>query len=173
MTASLRKPFSLQTAKSWLLPRASTQVRKRQGVRSVESVGQGERSSRSGCTNSEAGNVHCETNKVRNVDGVFDLYMTKVSSTEVVVIVTTELESSRNSSTTSEWDLVGPEVRSTRCAVNTEAQGVAIVEEDKFWCDDRSSVVLNTRKILSAQLSVEEVPVVAGLVGGVKSDVSR
>ncbi len=52
---------------------------KRQGVRSVESVGQGERSSRSGCTNSEAGNIHCETNKVRNVDSVSDLYMTKVS----------------------------------------------------------------------------------------------
>ncbi len=76
---------------------------KRQGVRSVKSVGQGERSSRSGCTNSEAGNVvHCQTNKVRNVDGVSDLYMTKVSRSEVVVIVTTELESSRNSSTTSE-----------------------------------------------------------------------
>jgi hypothetical protein len=78
-----------------------------------------------------------------------------VSSSEVVVIVTTaELESSRNSSTISEWDLVGPEVRSTRCAVNTEAEGLAIAEEDKFWCDDRSSVVLNTRKTLSVQLSV-------------------
>ncbi len=121
-----------------------------------------ERSSRSGCTNSEAGNVvHCETNKVRNVDGVSDLCMTKVTSSEVVVsVTTTELESSRNRSTTSEWDLVGPEVRSTRCAVNTEAEGVAIAEEDKFWCDDRSSVVLNTRKTLSVQLSVEEVPVV-------------
>jgi hypothetical protein len=42
-------------------------------TRSVESVGQGEMSSRSGCINSEAGNVHCETNKVRNADGVSNL----------------------------------------------------------------------------------------------------
>ncbi len=44
----------------------------------------------------------------------------------MLVCVITELESSRSSSTTDEWDLVGPEVRSTIGVVNSDTDGVVI-----------------------------------------------
>ncbi len=44
----------------------------------------------------------------------------------MLVCVITELESSRSSSTTGEWDLVGPEVISTSGLDNSDTDGVVI-----------------------------------------------
>jgi hypothetical protein len=134
---------------------------KRQGVRIGEIGGQIERSSKSACTNSEAGNVSCEvSSKVSNVDGISNLCITKITNIEVGVDVITELESWRSSSTINEWDLVGVEVSSISGVVNNETDGVVIYVGDNFWCEDRSSVVLGSGKSLIVQLSVEEGPVV-------------
>ena len=94
---------------------------------SVESGGQGERSSRSACTNSKAGNVSCGIIcSVGDIDGISDLLVSEIPDSEVDVGIITELESCRRSSTTNEWDLVGIEVRSARGTLSTETENVVI-----------------------------------------------